>query len=80
MEQILKFIDEHQKEYIDRLRENVEIASVSGKRFFYFSDYNDDFEFPIQGTLQIRDSEMKDKVIWDKVTFQKPLISIKIWG
>ena len=58
MEQILKFIDEHQKEYIDRLRENVEIASVSGKT--------------------LRDYEMKDKVIWDKVTFLKPLISIKI--
>lgn len=35
MEQILKFIDEHQKVYIERLRENVEIASVSGKSFLY---------------------------------------------
>ena len=31
MEQILKFITDHEKDYIQRLRENVEIASVSGQ-------------------------------------------------
>ena len=67
----MKFIDEHQKEYIDRLRENVEIASVSGKRLFYSVDYNDDFEFQIQGTLQISDSEVRDKVSDPYLTFSK---------